>query len=60
MKVANALFGRTTASEEAEHEWVTRWLQGRHLTSAYSPRIGLWPEFGLFVWRRPRLAVMLR
>ena len=60
VEVADALFGRATTSASAEHEWATRWLQGRHLTSAHSPRAGMWPQFGLFVWRRPRIELTFR
>jgi hypothetical protein len=59
-EVADALFGRPAAADSAEHAWVTRWLQGRHLTTTNPPRVGMWPEFGLFIWRRPRMELTFR
>jgi hypothetical protein len=60
VEVTDALFGRPAAFDSAEHAWVTRWLEGRNLTTTCSPRAGRWPEFGLFIWRRPRIEATFR
>ena len=58
--VVDALFGRSSPGGGPEHAWIMQWLNGRRLTTSSTSARGMWPEFGLFVWRRPGFELTFR
>jgi len=62
IRACSALFGSAPPGAGRESDWMAAWLGEATLPMPEPPvgQAGAWHEFGLFVWRTPRLRITLR
>ena len=59
VRASRALFG-IEVGDGLESRWMARWLGDATLPTPEPKGTDHWPEFGLFVWRRPRILLTFR